>query len=125
VRYRAIITRVQTAERFVRAEDREAASAKLADELARPYAFLGTWDSKVTDIDLVEAEEPAAYKPLAKDGTLLLSLKEAAALLGLSYNTLYGLVVSGELEHVQIGTRRYLSREQLARFIEGHTRRCF
>jgi len=87
MRYRAIITRMQTAERFVRAENKEAASAKLAEELDRPYVFLGTWDTKITDVDLIEAEEPAPYKPLPRDGSLLLSLKDAAAHLGTSYST--------------------------------------
>jgi len=125
MRYKATVSRVQTAVRYIRAADREAASAKLTEELARPYAFFGTWDTQVTDVDLAEAEEPKPYAPVAADGSLLMSLKDAAKHLGISYNTLYTLVIEGEIDHVQIGARRYVSREQLNTFIEGHTKRGF
>ena len=35
------------------------------------------WKDQATDIDIVEAEEPTKFNPIAKDGTLLLTIKQA------------------------------------------------
>jgi hypothetical protein len=87
VRYRVMVSRVQVAERYVRAVDEEDAARKVQEELDRPYSFLGGWRTVDTDLDVVEAESPLqrAPGPLSEDGPTLLSLKQAAAHLGISY----------------------------------------
>ncbi|MFY1668544.1 hypothetical protein ACN27G_01090 [Plantactinospora sp. WMMB334] len=39
------------------------------------------------------------------------------------YSSLWQLVRGGEIDHVEIGSRRYDSREALKSFIEANTRR--
>lgn len=56
-----------------------------------------------------------------QDGGFLLSIKAAAKHLGISYGTLYELINRGEIAHVMIGSRRYVSREQLNDFISANT----
>lgn len=62
---------------------------------------------------------------LADNGPLLLSLKQAAEALGLSYSMVYELVNQGELEHVQVSSRKYVSRETLKEFIKENTYRGY
>lgn len=97
----------------------------MQEELARPYSFLGGWRTVDTDLDVVEAESPLekAPVPLAEDGTLLLPSKRAAAHLGLAYSTFWQLIRAGEIDHVTIGRRLYISRDALTAFIETNTRR--
>jgi excisionase family DNA binding protein len=57
-----------------------------------------------------------------QDGSFLLSVKAAAKHLGISAGMLYELVNRGEIAHVMIGSRRYISRDQLSAFIESSTR---
>ncbi|MEU5552841.1 helix-turn-helix domain-containing protein [Micromonospora sp. NPDC047793] len=125
VRYRVMVSRVQVAERYVRAVDEDGAMRKVQDELNRPYSFIGGWRTVDTDLDVVEAESPlhAAPAPLDEGGSALLSLKQAAAHLGISYGTLWQLVRGGEIDHVEIGSRRYISRDGLKTFIDANTRR--
>jgi excisionase family DNA binding protein len=125
VRYRVIVSRVQVAERYVRAVDEQDAVRKVQEELARPYSFIGGWRTVDTDLDVVEAESSLSQAPgpLEEGGTMLLPLKQAAAHLGLSYSSLWQLVRGGEIDHVEIGSRRYISREALTAFIAANTRR--
>lgn len=125
MRYKIIVSRVQTAERYVRAVTEDDAIRKVQDELDRPYGFLGGWTTIATDMDIVTAESPlndtAATQINTPDGGYLLSIKGAAKHLGLSYNTVYDLLNSGEIAHVMVGTRRYISRDQLQAFIDANT----
>jgi excisionase family DNA binding protein len=125
VRYRVIVSRVQVAERYVRAVDEQDAVRKVQEELDRPYSFIGGWRTVDTDLDVAEAESPLSQAPgpLEEGGAMLLPLKQAAAHLGLSYSSLWQLVRGGEIDHVEIGSRRYISREALAAFIGANTRR--
>jgi excisionase family DNA binding protein len=120
-----IVSRVQVAERYVRAVDEQDAVRKVQEELARPYSFIGGWCTVDTDLDVAEAESSLsrAPGPLEEGGAMLLSLKQAAAHLGLSYSSLWQLVRGGEIDHVEIGSRRYISRDALTAFIEANTRR--
>ena len=125
MRFRVMVSRVQVAERYVRAVDEDDAVRKVQDELSRPYGFLGGWRTIDTDLDVAEAESslPTAPAPLGEGGTALLPLKQAAAHLGISYGTLWQLVRSGEIDHVEIGSRRFISRDGLKAFIDANTRR--
>lgn len=124
MRYKIILSRVQTAERHVRAPSEEEALAKVQAELDKPYGFLGGWTTIDTDMDIVEAANPLDHPPqqiVDKDGGFLLTIKAAAKYLGLSYSTLYEMLNRGEIAHVVVGTRRYISRDQMTAFIDGHT----
>lgn len=125
VRYRVVVSRVQVAERYIRAVDDQDAVRKVQEELDRPYGFIGGWRTVDTDLDVAEAESPLqkAPGPLDEHGSMLLPLKQAAAHLGISYSSLWHLVHGGEIDHVEIGNRRYISRDGLKAFIETNTRR--
>jgi excisionase family DNA binding protein len=75
-------------------------------------------------MDIVEAESPIAGPPAQltyRDGSLLLSVKAAATHLGVPTGTIYQLINSGEIDHVLIGHRRYITRNQLTAFIDAHS----
>jgi excisionase family DNA binding protein len=55
-------------------------------------------------------------------GPLLLSVKDAAKHLGVSYGLLYEMINRGEVPHVRLGKRILISRENLKNFIEENTR---
>jgi excisionase family DNA binding protein len=124
MRYKIVVSRVQIAERHVRAIDEAAALEKVRAELEKPYGFLGGWTTVDTDLDIVEATNPMGGPPqqlVDKDAGFLLSIKAAAKYLGLSYSTLYDMVNTGELGHVVVGSRRYVSRDQMTAFIDSHS----
>lgn len=124
VRYKVIVRRVQTAERHVRAVDEESAAQKVQAERDRPYGFLGSWETIDTDMDIVAAESPLSNPPsqlVDETGAVLMSVKEAAAHLGIRTAMLYQLINDGKIAHVLIGSRRYVSRDQLTAFIEAHS----
>lgn len=130
MRYKVIVSRVQTAERFVRAVTEEDAIRKIQDELDRPYGFLGQWTTVDTGMDIVEAVSPMSggdYPPQLnqRDGSYMLSLKAAGKYLGLSYSSLYQLVIAGEIEHVMVGSRRYITRDQIADFIAANSHKGY
>lgn len=50
--------------------------------------------------------------------TLMVSIKEAARLLGLSRPTIYALVNNGELKTRRIGRRRMIARSVLEAFVK-------
>jgi excisionase family DNA binding protein len=124
MRYRVRITRGEVAERTVSAVDEEAAVEKIQAELERPYSFLGLWKVVSTSVEIVAAEPALGSTPqLPGEGSLLLSVKDAADHLGIGRSSLYQLMASGEIETVDIGRRRYISRVALTKFIETNTRR--
>lgn len=127
MRYKVVVARVQVAERFVRATSEEDAAAKVQAEFDRPYGYFGSWKTTGTEVDVIEAEQTTVINPapLSADGPLLLSLKDAAKALGLSYSTLYQMVNQGDIEHVALGSRKYISREHLVEFIERNTHRGY
>jgi excisionase family DNA binding protein len=124
MRYKIVVRRVQIAERHIRAADEDAAAEKIQSELDRPYGFLGSWQTIDTDLDIIEAESPLSGPPPQlsdSNGSMLLSVKTAAAHLGVPTGTMYQLINSGEIAHVVIGSRRYVSRDQLAAFVDSHS----
>ncbi|GAA1968498.1 helix-turn-helix domain-containing protein [Amycolatopsis minnesotensis] len=127
MRYKVVVTRVQVAERLIRASSEEDAATKVQAEFDRPYGYFGSWKTTGTELDVVEAEQTTAIQPapLSTQGPLLLSLKDAAKALGLSYSTLYQMINHGDLDHVLLGTRKYVSREHLVEFIEHNTHKGY
>jgi excisionase family DNA binding protein len=127
MRYRVMVTRVQVAERWVRATDEENAANKVQEEFDRPYGYFGSWKTVGSEVEVVEAEQTTVItpNPLSNDGPVLLPLKDAARALGISYSTLYELTNRGDIEHTQIGSRKYISRESLVAFIKENTHRGY
>jgi excisionase family DNA binding protein len=127
MRYKVVVTRVQVAERFVRAPSEEDAAAKMQAEFERPYGYFGSWKTTSSEVDVVEAEQTTVIGPthLSANGPLLLSVKDAAKALGISYSTLYQMMNQGDIEHVAIGARKYISREKLMEFIEKNTHKGY
>ena len=127
MRYRVQVTRVQIAERWVRAADEEDAARKVQEEFNKPYGYYGSWETTTSEVEVIEAEQTTVIKPssLADNSPLLLSLKHAAEALGLSYSMVYKLVNQGELEHVQMSSRKYVSSETLKEFIKENTYRGY
>jgi excisionase family DNA binding protein len=124
MRYKIVVSRVRTAERHVRATTEEDAIRKVQDELERPYGFLGGWTTVGTDMDIVTAESVLADSmppQINQDGSFLLSVKAASKHLGLSAAVVYELINRGEIAHVTVGSRRYISRDQISAFIEANT----
>lgn len=80
MRYRVMITRVQVAERWVRATDEEDAAKKVQAEFDKPYGYFGNWTTTTSEVEVLEAEQTTviAPNPLSQDGPMLLGLKDAA-----------------------------------------------
>jgi excisionase family DNA binding protein len=127
MRYKVVVTRVQVAERFVRATSEEDAAAKMQAEFDRPYGYFGSWKTTSSEVDVVEAEQTTVIGPthLSSEGPLLLSIKDAAKALGISYSTLYQMMNQGDIEWVAIGSRKYLSRDHLLEFIKDNTHKGY
>lgn len=127
MRYKVVVTRVQVAERLVRAPDEESAAAKVQEEFERPYGFFGSWKTTGSEIDVIEAEQTTVIGPtsLSDSGPMLLSVKESGKALGISTGAIYELINQGDLEHVGIGSRKYISREALLDFIKQNTHRGY
>ena len=122
MRYKVVVSRVQTA-RHVRAVSEEEAIRKVQEELERPYGFLGGWTTIGTDMDIVSIEsvlDDRVPARVSNDGSFLLSVKAASSYLGLTTSVLYELINRGEIAHVMIGSR-YVSRDQICAFIEANT----
>ena len=127
MRYKVVVTRVQVAERFVRATSDEDAAAKVQAEFDRPYGYFGSWKTTTSEVDVVEAEQTTVIGPahLANDGPLLLSIKDAAKALGVSYSTIYQMANQGDIEWVLMGTRKFIARQALMDFIRANTHRGY
>lgn len=127
MKYKVVVTRVQVAERWVRATDEEHAAQKVQEEFDRPYGYFGAWKTTASEVEVVEAEQTTVIRPnlLSETGPMLLSLKDAGAALGIPYSAVYELTNKGELEHTRIGSRKYVSRESLMDFIKQNTHRGY
>jgi excisionase family DNA binding protein len=126
MRFKVVVTKVEVAERWVRATDEEAAARKVKEELTTPWAYAGRWEIKAREVEVVEAEPEVSAvqrQALGDGGPMLLKLKDAAAELGISYGTLHALVKDGGIEITQVGSGKYISRATLAAFIEANTHR--
>jgi excisionase family DNA binding protein len=124
MRFKVVVTRVETMDRWVRAVDEDAAVRQIRQELERPFAFVGAWETQTDEVRVVEAEQTVQVKPLdpADPNQRLMTLKEAARALSVSYSTLYGMARRGEIEHTEVGSRYYMSRESLETFIRVNTK---
>lgn len=123
MRYRMRITRVQVVDRKVAAKDEDHAMEKIRTELDRPYGLLGQWQTASTEVEVVAAEPVDGVTPtIPGEGPLLLAIKDAATYLGIRPGRLYELVNTGEIDHVRVGRRTYISRDAITRFIEINTR---
>ncbi len=127
MKYKVVVTRVQVAERWVRATDEEHAAQKVQEEFERPYGYFGAWKTTASEVEVIEAEQTTVIRPslLSDTGPMLLSLKDAGAALGIPYSAVYELTNRGELEHTRIGSRKYVSRESLMDFIKQNTHRGY
>lgn len=127
MKFTVMVTRVQVAERSVHATDEESAARKVQEEFDRPYGYFGSWKTVSSEVEVTERESVLSNAPssLSKSGSLLLTLKDAGAALGISYSTIYELVNRGDLEHVVVGSRKYVAREALLQFIEDNTHRRY
>jgi excisionase family DNA binding protein len=127
VRYKVVVTRVQVAERFVRATSEEDAAKKVQEEFDRPYGYFGSWKTVSSEVDVVEAEQTTVIGQvnLSNAGPLLLSVKDAAKALGISYSTLYQMMNQGDIEWVNIGSRKFLAREALMDFIKANSHKGY
>lgn len=125
MRYKVVVTRVQIAERWIRAADEENAARKVREEFEKPYAYFGHWETKGSEIEIVEAEQTTIMKPnpLDESGPMMLTLKHAAGALGVPYSAIYELTKRGDMEYIRIGSRKYVSRESLVSFIRENTQR--
>ena len=127
MRYRVRVLRAQKADRLVHAIDEEDAAAKVREEIDRPYGFIGRWDTVSTEVEVLAEESalPQAVGALADGTPLLLSVKDAAKHLGISYSAMYELINRGEIEHVRLGRRMYVSRDAMKHFIEVNSHRGY
>ncbi|MDT0181462.1 helix-turn-helix domain-containing protein [Microbacterium sp. ARD31] len=127
MRYKVVVTRVQVAERWIRATDEEDAARKVREEFEKPYAYFGHWETRGSEIEIVEAEQTTIIKPnlLDESGPMMLTLKDAAAALGIPYSALYEQSNRGDIEYTRIGSRKYISRESLMSFIRENTHRGY
>lgn len=127
MRYKVVVTRVQVAERWVRATDEEDAAKKVQEEFSRPYGYFGSWKDVASEVEVVEAEQTTTIQPnlLSESGPVLLSLKDAGKALGIPYSAVYELTNRGDIEHTRIESRKYISRESLMAFIKENTHRGY
>lgn len=111
------------AERSVRAVDEAAALEKVKQELTTAYGPFVSWETKSVEVADVEAL-PMTIDGVAQveGGPLLLSVKDAAAYLGLGRSKMYELVNCGELPSLALGGRRLVSREALNEFVAQMSR---
>ncbi|MFN3949131.1 helix-turn-helix domain-containing protein [Microbacterium sp.] len=126
MRFKVMVTKVEVAELWVRATDEESATKKVRGELTTPWAYAGRWDTKATEVQVVESQREAGSPEqgqLPTSGPMLFKLKDAAGELGISYGTLHALMKDGGIEYTQVGSGKYISRASLAAFIEANTRR--
>ena len=127
MRFTVRFTRVQVAERIVRATDEEDAAAKVQEEFERPYGYFGSWKIVGTEVEVVEMEQTTAIGPtsLSNGGPMLLSVKDSARSLGIPTGSIYEMINQGDIEHVAIGSRKYISRDALKEFIQRNTHKGY
>jgi excisionase family DNA binding protein len=123
MKYKVEGRRVQMMERWVRATDEAAALAKVRDEVSTPWGGFATWSTVNTTAEVVEAQGDGLGPIDAVTGLpLLMSVANAAKHLGIGRASLYELVSAGEIEHVRVGSRIFISQEQMNDFIRTHSR---
>ena len=85
---------------------RQYSAAKVQEEFDRPYGYFGSSKTTTSEVDVVEAEQTTVIGPvhLSNEGPYLLSIKDAAKALGISYSTLYQMTAQGDIEWVMIGS---------------------
>ena len=127
MRYKVVVTRVQVAERWIRATDEEDAAQKVRKEFEQPYAYFGRWETTGSEIEIVEAEQTTVISPnlLDESGPMLLTIKDAAEALGIPHRALGELARRGDIECTRIGSRKYVQRVALLEFVRTHTQRGF
>ena len=126
MRFKVTVTKVEVAELWVRAADEEAAAKKVKDELTTSWAYAGRWETKATDVHVIDSQPEAGHADQSQvptSGPMLLKLKDAAAELGISYGTLHALMKEGGIEYTKVGSGKYISRASLVAFIEANTQR--
>jgi len=123
MRYKVVVTRVQVAERWIRATDEEAAACIIQEEFEKPYAYFGHWETIGSEVEIVEAEQATVIRPnlLDESGPMLLTIKDAADALGIQHRSLGELARRGDIACTRIGTRKYVSREALISFVKTNT----
>ncbi|WP_341998887.1 helix-turn-helix domain-containing protein [Microbacterium sp. LWH7-1.2] len=124
MRYKVVVTRVQVVERWIKATDEEDAARKIREEFEKPYAYVGHWETKASEVEIVDAAPTVLPSPSVPDesGAVLLSLRDAASALGVPYSALYKLTNQGAIQYTAIGSRRYIPRVALADFVLANTR---
>lgn len=126
MRYKVVVTKVEVAELWVRAADEESAAKKVKDELTTSWAYTGRWETKATDVHVVDSQPEAGLAnqgEVSAAGPMLLKLKDAATELGISYGTLHALMKERGIEYTKVGSGKYISRASLVAFIEANTQR--
>lgn len=125
MRYKLEVTKVEVMERWVRAPDEEQAARKIQEELQKPWAFAGQWETVATEVRVAESEPTIEPRPAATDGlsAMMLSLKDAATELGVPLSTLRALTNNGQIEYTLVGSRKYVSRESMSAFIRDNSHR--
>jgi excisionase family DNA binding protein len=126
MRFKVMVTKVEVAEIWVRATDEESAARKIKDELTTPWSYAGRWDTKATEVQVIESQPEPGTPPTSQvstSGPMLLKLKDAASELGVSYGTLHALMKDGGIEYTRVGSGKYIARASLTAFIEANTRR--
>lgn len=123
MRFKVMVTRVQVMERWVKAADEEDAAAKIREELDQPYAYVGHWDTKSSEVEIVEVQESKMAPSVVFDssGPPLLTLRAAADSLGVPYSAIYNLARRGKIGCTLIGSKRYISQEDLLAFVRANT----
>jgi len=56
---------------------------------------------------------------------MLLSVKDSASAVGISYSMMYSLISEGEIEWTQVGSRKCISRESSMTFIKDNTHKGY
>ncbi len=91
--------------------DQVAATRSRAARLERLAAELAAEASELTAQAIALATQPAGPAPA------LLSVEDAARVLGLSRTTVFTLVRTGELESIKVGSRRLVPRQSIDAFV--------
>ncbi|MCC4907765.1 helix-turn-helix domain-containing protein [Microbacterium sp. cx-59] len=125
MRFKVMVTRVQVAERWIRGVDEEDAARKVREEFEKPYAYFGHWETKASEIEIVEVEQTTVIPPnlLDESGPMLLTVKDAAQALGIPHRGLGELASRGDIEFTRVGSRKYIPRESLLAFVRENTHR--
>lgn len=125
MRFKVMVTRAQVAERWIRGVDEEDAARKVREEFEKPYAYFGHWETKASEIEIVEVEQTMVIPPnlLDESEPMLLTVEDAAQALGIPHRGLGELASRGDIEFTRVGSRKYIPRESLLAFVRENTHR--